>query len=110
MGLCEVRLDINGVCRGVAESDHHRRKRSQGGLWLPSNIVDVCGHGTIGCHGFLEANPATARRLGLWLYAGSNAIKTPCNISWRGIKGWYLLHDDGSLTWLSEQGLARFKR
>lgn len=109
MGLCEVRIDVGGVCRGVAESKHHRRKKGQGGAWTPSNIVDICGHGTIGCHGFIEANPATARRTGLWLYTGSEAHTTPVQISWRGIRGWYLLHDDGSLTWLSETGLARMK-
>jgi hypothetical protein len=107
-GLCEVRIE--GVCRGVGESKHHRRKVSQGGQWLPSNIVDVCGHGTIGCHGHIEKNPATARRLGLWLYTGSLPTSTPVKLYFRGLTGWYLLHDDGSITWLSQQALSELKR
>jgi hypothetical protein len=30
---------------------HHRRFRSQGGPWTPSNILHLCGDGTRGCHG-----------------------------------------------------------
>lgn len=109
-GLCEVRIDVPGVCRGIAESKHHRRHASQGGEWLPSNIVDVCGHGTIGCHSYLEHNPATGRRLGLYLFAGAEPRRTPAKLSFRGMTGWYLLHDNGSLTWLSPRALSEAKR
>lgn len=109
-GLCEARLDVPGVCRGVAESKHHRRHVSQGGLWQPSNVVDICGHGTIGCHGYLEHNPATGRRLGLYLFTGSLPASTPARLSFRGMTGWYLLADDGCITWLSTEALARLKR
>lgn len=50
-GQCEVR--ILGVCLGRATNWHHRINRSQGGLWLPSNGLHVCGSGTHGCHGAL---------------------------------------------------------
>ncbi|MGW5147601.1 HNH endonuclease [Rhodococcus koreensis] len=49
---------------------HHRRKRSQGGLWTASNCVALCGSGTTGCHGWVEANPLAAHEVGLWLRAG----------------------------------------
>lgn len=39
---------------------HHRKKRSQGGPWSLDNIVHVCGHGTVGCHGWIEHNPNAA--------------------------------------------------
>lgn len=107
-GLCEIRIE--GVCRGVGESMHHRRKVSQGGLWLPANIVHACGHGTIGCHSYVEKNPATARQLGLWLYTGSVPHLTPVKLYFRGLNGWYLLHDDGSITWLSQRALSELKR
>lgn len=88
---------------------HHRRKRSQGGLWVPPNVVHVCGDGTVGCHGFIEANPATARKHRLWLYAGMDPRTTPALMVWRGQRGWYLLDDEGSLQWLSETALARLR-
>lgn len=57
-GLCE-RCGVGG---GL--SLHHRKKRSQGGLWTPENIVQVCGHGTVGCHGWIEHNPNAAHAEG----------------------------------------------
>lgn len=111
-GLCEGRLDGKGVyaCRGVGESMQHRRKRSQGGLWTPSNILHLCGDGTIGCHGYIEANPATGRRLRMWLFAGMEPLTTPVHMIFRGMRGWYLLDDEGSCQWLSETAQARLVR
>ncbi len=57
-GDCEVR--IKGFCLGRATNFQHRKNRSQGGLWLPSNGLDVCGSGTTGCHGWIHANPEKA--------------------------------------------------
>ncbi|QSM04673.1 hypothetical protein PROPHIGD54-2_73 [Mycobacterium phage prophiGD54-2] len=57
-GLCE-RCGIGG---GL--SMHHRKKRSQGGPWSLDNIVHVCGHGTVGCHGWIEHNPNAAHSEG----------------------------------------------
>lgn len=104
-GMCEVR--IKSVCRGPGESRHHRNKASQGGLWLPSNILHVCGHGTAGCHGWVEANPASARRRGLWLFRGQAPAETAVQLVFRGLSGTYLLDDEGSITWLSSQALSR---
>lgn len=47
-------------CDGIGITMHHRKKRSQGGDWIPSNIVALCGDGTRGCHGWVEANPNDA--------------------------------------------------
>ena len=52
-GLCER-------CGGEAHSFHHRVKRGQGGPWSPENIVHLCGHGTVGCHGWVESHPNAA--------------------------------------------------
>lgn len=51
-------------CGGIGQSYHHRLKRSQGGEWDCSNIVLVCGHGTKGCHGWIEDHPDAAERDG----------------------------------------------
>lgn len=55
-----------------AESHHHRVKRGQGGKWEPSNIAHLCGDGTRGCHGWIEANPAAAREEGWALRRGED--------------------------------------
>lgn len=104
-GMCEAR--IKGVCRGPGESMHHRNKAGQGGLWTPANILHVCGHGTVGCHGYIEANPASSRRKGLWLFRGQDPAKTPVQIVFRGMQGTYQPHDDGSLTWMSSQAIEQ---
>lgn len=106
-GLCEIRFDT--VCRGVGESKHHRRKVSQGGRWVPSNIVEACGDGTRGCHGYIEANPVTARGRGLWLYSGQHPLLTPVQLTWRGMTGWYVLDDEGSIQHLSRTAFERVK-
>lgn len=43
---------------------HHLVPRSLGGDDVPDNLVPVCGHGTRGCHGLIEAHdPETLARL-----------------------------------------------
>jgi hypothetical protein len=63
-GRCEVR--IPGICTGTAESTHHRKPRKQGGLNTEWNLVDVCGDGVRGCHGYIERNRERAYANG-WL-------------------------------------------
>lgn len=73
---------------------HHRRKKSQGGLWDSSNLLALCGSGTTGCHGWVEANPRSAMDLGFWLENGEKSADTAVWL-WRR---WVLLpDDDGSL-------------
>lgn len=110
-GLCEVRAPGKDAlaCRGVQESVHHRRKQSQGGPWSAGNCIGACGHGTMGCHGYIEANPVWARRNGLWLYAGQHWLLTPARLSWRGIASWYMLDDEGSITYLSRTAFDKVR-
>ncbi|WNN95721.1 HNH endonuclease [Mycobacterium phage Dulcita] len=64
----EVLERCGGLCercgRGGPVTMHHRKKRGQGGPWEPWNIVALCGHGTTGCHGWVEANPLAAHATG----------------------------------------------
>lgn len=53
-GFCER------CCRNGRLTMHHRKKRGQGGLWAPENIVAVCGSGVTGCHGWIEHHPDRA--------------------------------------------------
>lgn len=55
--------------RGIAWSLHHRRPRGSGGssiAWVEgaANKVVLCGSGTTGCHGWVEANRKDARAAG----------------------------------------------
>jgi hypothetical protein len=72
---------------------HHRRKRSQGGRWDPSNLLALHGSGTTGCHGWVEANPKAAHLLGFWLRHGQTSQETPVWLWGR----WVLLDDVGGL-------------
>jgi hypothetical protein len=51
-------------CGGIGKSYHHRKKRSQGGEWSADNVVFLCGHGTAGCHGWIEHNANKAEEEG----------------------------------------------
>ncbi len=73
MGLCEVcgnQLHGGDEWRAV-HSFHHRQARGMGGssrpeVNSPANVLLVCGTGTTGCHGFIEAH-RTAAELEGWL-------------------------------------------
>ena len=42
---------------------HHRKKKShlpKHLRWEPSNCAALCGHGTTGCHGWVESHPSEA--------------------------------------------------
>lgn len=53
------------VCRAKpADSYHHICRRSQSGDDLLVNLLPVCGSGTTGCHGRIEArDPAVLRKV-----------------------------------------------
>src|SRR3990167_3600379 len=58
------------ICGGRSESLHHIYKRGQGGGDLLVNLAPVCGSGTTGCHGKLEArDPEALATLGHWVGA-----------------------------------------
>ena len=91
-GRCEVCGNYS------AQSYHHRMK--QGRPWNPANGLHVCGDGTRGCHGWIEAHPNHARALNLWLPRGADSTLWPAwlhpTMWWRG---WWLPDDDGCWTW-----------
>lgn len=59
----------NGLCErcgmATATDMHHRKNRSAGGLWEPSNIVHLCRS----CHRWVTVNPNAAADEGLHLPA-----------------------------------------
>jgi hypothetical protein len=73
-GVCRVGgMPVAGE-RGFGWSIHHRLPRGMGGIGkkaADSELLDylllVCGHGTAGCHGWLEQHRLVARDLGLIL-------------------------------------------
>lgn len=73
---------------------HHRKKRGQGGLWTPENIVAVCGDGTTGCHGWCEHHPAKAAAKGFHVRPWDDPGQIP--IHYR-LSHWALLAADGTL-------------
>lgn len=48
------------VCEGPGATFHHVPKRSQGGINCYDAGAAVCGSGTTGCHGLIEAGDAEA--------------------------------------------------
>lgn len=53
--VCGVRSSVHGM------SLHHVVPRSAGGSDVPENLAVLCGHGTVGCHGDVEARRNGAR-------------------------------------------------
>jgi hypothetical protein len=91
-GACELR----GVHR--AESWSHRMAKSRGGLWRPSNGLHLCGSGTTGCHGWLEAHPLWAGEGGWHIRRlhTANPLDIPVYLRPTGMEpGWFLLDDAG---------------
>lgn len=87
-GWCE----ICGVAR--AESVHHRRNRSQGGPWSPSNCVSVCGDGVRKCHGWVGQHPKAAHAKGFHLEHGEAPAETLIESR---LHGTVLLDDEGGV-------------
>lgn len=88
-----------GGHRGRQWSVHHRRSRGMGGssnpaINLPANLLAVCGSGTTGCHGFIEANRVWAHELGLLLHDVEERLTRPVFTT----HGNVLLDDAGSWT------------
>lgn len=57
---CRVCGQPHTLLMGPAINAHHLIPRSLGGLWTESNIVGLCGSGTTGCHGLVEARDRVA--------------------------------------------------
>jgi hypothetical protein len=74
---------------------HHRRNRSQGGPWEPSNGLHICNP----CHRHITANPAEAFEEG-WTVRSWEDWKTKPVKLWQG---YCVLSDDGSWTNLGQE-------
>jgi hypothetical protein len=92
-GRCEAVIDY--VCVGLGESMHHRRKALR--VWEPSNVLHVCGSGTTGCHGWIEAHPKEAHNLGLWLWEYEDPHDWSAKMRWEHARSWWFLDDEGLL-------------
>lgn len=90
-GMCEKCGDSRGLEKA------HRLARSQGGLWLPSNILDLCHS----CHRGNHASPSTAYEGGWHLKMGQTPSTEPALVFKSGWRDWALLHDDGTWTWVN---------
>ena len=86
---------------------HHRHMRSHPfpGLHLPSNLIHLCGSGTIGCHGWVHNHPKTAMEYGWIVSMGEDH---PENIPvYDAHRGWLLLDNQGGYTLCDRDGNPR---
>ncbi|SDL15101.1 hypothetical protein SAMN05428985_11071 [Nocardioides sp. YR527] len=70
--------------------------------WInePANLITLCGSGTTGCHGWVEANPTMGRHLGLSVSRyGLPPAEVPV-LTWRD--GFVLLDNHGGWTLVPE--------
>jgi len=68
--------------RGVDWSAHHRRPRAAGGTADPAastaaNCLIICGGGTTGCHGVVEAHRGAAYVAGWLVWQGQDPAEVP---------------------------------
>lgn len=99
-GRCELRLE--GVCRGKYENLAHRLPRRYQNH-RPSNLLALCGSGTLGCHGWITEHPSAAYPRGWALRDGANPATTPVLLrpaNWW--PAWWLLGDDATYTWVMD--------
>lgn len=97
--VASVRYRDIGLCVRCGTPDnlttHHRKPRGMGGTKDPAindlaNLLTLCGSGTTGCHGWVEANRAEAKRLGFLVSQWADPAVVPV-ASWRG---WVLVDGD----------------
>lgn len=83
-------------------SGHHRQLRRRADPTvrdLPCNIVELCGSGTTGCHGWTHAHPAEAERFGYIIPSWRDPLNAPIR-DWNG--DWWWLLDDGTAQRLTQ--------
>lgn len=84
--------------QALAASRHHRRMRSHSfpGLHETSNLIDVCGSGSTGCHGLIHGDPGFAYSQGWLVHSWDDHPEDiPVNTY---LHGWVLLDNQGSWT------------
>lgn len=82
------------ICGVRGENIHHRKPRGMGGTKFeggPENLLLLCGSGTTGCHGWIEANREEARMQG-WL-VDRHELPHRVPVAYRG--QWCLLTFEG---------------
>lgn len=77
-----------------ATNMHHRKNRSQGGQWLASNLLHLCGSGTTGCHGFIGGHPVVSYEQGWMVRRVADPAKSPV---WLFGWGFVFLTDAGDV-------------
>ncbi len=98
MGRCE----LCGAVRD-AMSMHHRMNRSQGGLWLPSNVPRLCGTGTTYCHGWVTHERDLAKDAGLAILTGEHPASVPVWLRTAQFgPGWWTLDDEGMVAFADD--------
>jgi hypothetical protein len=85
------------ICGSTRQlTTQHRVARGMGGSlpeWIngPANLITLCGSGTTGCHGWVEAHPMFSREAGWSVRRG---LVLPADVPVLYPEGWVLLTDD----------------
>ncbi|HEY8590216.1 MAG TPA: HNH endonuclease signature motif containing protein [Naasia sp.] len=91
-GLCER-------CGSAWATDwHHRQNRSQGGVWCPSNGLDLCRS----CHADIGQFPTPAYVAGFLVRRFAIPANQPVRLH---LHGWSLLNRDGSVHLLHDRSI-----
>ena len=103
-GLCEV----CGQARATEKS--HRRPRGAGGTslterHLPAWVIDCCHNCHQGPRG-IERHRVEALRMGWLLPPGADALDEPVWLVTPNGPGWWLLDNEGGMTWADDPGRA----
>lgn len=88
-----IRARSDGRCEvcGFAEAiqAHHRKNRSQGGLWAAENMLHLC----LACHKHITEHPTESYRCGWSVRSGHDPSTTPVLRR----REWVLLTDTGAV-------------
>lgn len=91
-GLCER------CGRAWAAEWHHRKNRSQGGTWCPSNGLHLCN----ACHADIGAFPSLAMVGGFLVRGRAISANQPVRLH---LHGWALLNVDGTVHALTDRSI-----
>ena len=84
----------NGLCEKCGQQRgteaHHRKNRSQGGTWEPTNILLLCH----GCHAWITTHPALATDAGWAVSRNCEPHLVPVKIAGQ----WTLLNTDNTVS------------
>lgn len=99
---CSTCINLLDPSVWPGRSGHHRQLRRRADPTvrdLPCNIVELCGSGTTGCHGWTHAHPAEAERFGYIIPSWRAPLNAPIR-DWNG--DWWWLLDDGTAQRLTQ--------